>query len=51
MSILDIPNIEILLDEIRQAANKAETAGFLSYSHGYENGLRMALNILEGSIA
>jgi hypothetical protein len=45
-----IPNLAILLDEIRQAEDAAKREGHLSYAHGYEGGLRMALDILEGRV-
>lgn len=46
----NIPNIEILLDELSEAKKAAEGAGFMSYPHGYLNGLSMALDILRGEI-
>ena len=45
-----IPNLAILLDEIRQAEESAKREGHLSYANGYEHGLRMALDILEGRV-
>ena len=46
----NIPNIETLLDELTEAKKAAEGAGFMSYPHGYLNGLSMALDILEGRV-
>lgn len=46
----NIPNLTILLDEIKEAMKAADGAGFMSYPHGYLNGLSMALDILEGNI-
>lgn len=46
----NIPNLITLLDELNEAKKVAEKAGFLTYSHGYLNGLQMAMDILEGNI-
>jgi hypothetical protein len=45
-----IPNLDTLLDEIKEAEKAAEKTGFMTYAHGYEDGLRMALDILEGRV-
>jgi hypothetical protein len=45
-----IPNLAILLDEIKQAEESAKREGVVSYASGYEDGLRMALDILEGRV-
>jgi hypothetical protein len=45
-----IPNLATLLDELNEAKKVAEKAGFMTYAHGYEDGLQMALDILEGNI-
>lgn len=50
LTMNNIPNIETLLDEIKEATKSAEGAGFMSYPHGYLNGLSMALDILEGRV-
>lgn len=47
---MEIPNIQILIDEIKQATKAAEGSGFMTYAHGYLNGLNMALDILEGRV-
>ena len=46
MGTVSLSNVAILLDEIEQA-RKAVDGGF-TYSEGYYDGLRMALDILEG---
>ena len=47
---MEIPNIETLMDEIKEATKAAEGQGFMSYAHGYLNGLNMALDILRGNV-
>jgi hypothetical protein len=47
---MEIQNIQILIDEIKQATKAAEGSGFMTYAHGYLNGLNMALDILEGRV-
>jgi hypothetical protein len=47
---MEITNIETLMDEIKQATKAAEGSGFMTYAHGYLNGLNMALDILEGKV-
>ena len=47
---MEIPNIEILIDEIERATKVAEGKGFMTYAHGYLNGLHMALDILRGNV-
>lgn len=45
-----IPNLSILLDEIKQAEIAAKGMVKPEYANGYEDGLRMALDILEGRV-
>ena len=47
---MEIQNIAILMDEIQQATKAAEGQGFMTYAHGYLNGLNMALDILRGNV-
>jgi hypothetical protein len=45
-----IPNLAILLDEIKEAEKATEGMVQPEYATGYEDGLRMALDILEGRV-
>jgi hypothetical protein len=44
-----IPNVNILLDELRKAEEVA-SPDIAHYSRGYLDGLRMALSIVEGRV-
>ena len=45
----DIPNIELVYDEIEKAEAHARLTKDMGYAEGYYNGLYMALDIIRGN--